>query len=214
MVFPLTTEAIDVEAVVTSDCVASEPLESVAPVSVLVAYVHTSEAVSAPPPEILEIAASMLVASTFPIEPTVVMVLVATFQILAGSAVIDAPRDVEAVRICALVLAFTTAAMDEEAVPIVVLTDVVARLISTFVAREPDVRPAPVRVRVAEIQTSEASVPKDESVRTLEFQTFVGIVSASEVEAVLMVELTEVVTAPVCVLVLALTTAATEDEAV
>ena len=184
--------------------VAREPDVRPAPVRVRVVAAQMSEAIAVPE----------------------VRVRVAAFHTLSG---MEVARDEEAARTVAsvllltalvipavaeLVLAFTTAAMDEEAVPIVVLTDVVARLISTFVAREPDVRPAPVRVRVAEIQTSEASVPKDESVRTLEFQTFVGIVSASEVEAVLMVELTEVVTAPVCVLVLALTTAATEDEAV
>jgi hypothetical protein len=51
-VFALITEASELEAVetvvptvVTSDCVASEPASSVAPVSVLVALLHTSVAI-------------------------------------------------------------------------------------------------------------------------------------------------------------------------
>jgi len=81
---------------------------------------------------------------------------------------------------------------------------VVAELMSVLVAREPEERPAPVRVRVAEFQTSEAiatpevsvllpadhisatSVPKEESVREEYVQIVPGSVAKSEVEAVLI----------------------------
>ena len=185
--FAFTTAATEVDAVCTSLSVAREPEEREAPVRVRVAADQMSVAIAVPD----------------------VSVLVAAFQTLSG---IDVARDVEAARtvasvfaltalvipeVCAFVFAFTTAAIEVEAVVTVEFTLVVARLMSAFVAREPVVKPAPVRVRVAEIHTSEASVPKDESVRTLEFHTLVGIVRASEVEAVLIVALTAEVTAPV-----------------
>ncbi len=117
----------------------------------------------------LEIAASIFVAKTFPIEPTVVNVEVATFQMLAGIAAMEAPIEVDAVRTCALVFAFTTAAIDVEALPVVAFTSATtdddAFVTSDCVASEPEVSPAPVRVRVATLHTSAASVPKDESVR-------------------------------------------------
>lgn len=74
--------------------------------------------------------------------------------------------------VCAVVFAFITAARLEEAV-----------VTSVCVARDPVERPAPVSVRVVEIHTSEASVPKEESVRVVEFQTLVGMDTASEVDA-------------------------------
>ena len=56
---------------------------------------------------------------SFPIEPVLVSVVVATFQTFAGSDVMDdaieeseTPSDVDAVNTCAFVLAFTTAAKD------------------------------------------------------------------------------------------------------
>jgi len=139
-VFTLATtdeEAVEIALIIEdvarfiSLLVESDPLFKEAPVSVRVAYVHTSAAVSDAPPLTLEIAASIFVARTLPIDPIVVMVLVATFQILAGSPAIDAPSDVEAVDMaalvfaltelttpaaCVLVLAFTTAAIEVEAV--------------------------------------------------------------------------------------------------
>ena len=74
-----------------------------------------------------------------------------------------------------MVFAFTTAASEEDAVAIVAfvfaliavwlaeiaeLSDEVAVWTSESVASEPAERPAPVSVRVAELHTSAASVPK------------------------------------------------------
>lgn len=87
---------------------------------------------------------------------------------------------------------FTTAATDDEAF-----------CTSDKVASEPDVRPAAVRVRDAALQTSVASVPNEERVRTDAFQTFTGIEVAKDEDA-----------ARIAAFVLALMTAASEEVAV
>lgn len=124
-VFAFTTDASDEEAVpivvftlvvalLISTLVASPPELSAALVSERVPYAHMSAGVSEPPP-IVERTVSILVASTFPMEPTVVMVVVATFQTAAGSALMDEPSEVEAVSTALLVFAFMTVAKDEVA---------------------------------------------------------------------------------------------------
>ena len=99
---------------------------------------------------------------------TVALVLALTLTV---SAPIAEARDDEAVlsavSVCALtvlaipavwvlVLPFTSAVTDDEAL-----------LMSACVAREPDERFAPVRVRVPLLQTSAARVPKFERLRVL-----------------------------------------------
>jgi hypothetical protein len=187
-----------------------------------------SAGVSEPPP-MVERTVSILVASTFPIEPTVVMVVVATFQTAAGSALMDEPSEVEAVSTALLVFAFmtvakdevatatllsvfafTTAARDEDAIPTRVSVfaliavwlfvmaeprDDVAVCTSLSVARLPVVSPAPVRVRVAALHTSLASVPKPVRVRTEAFQTLIGMEVASEEDAASTVAFVFVLTA-------------------
>jgi hypothetical protein len=91
----------------------------------------------------------------------------------------------------ALVLPFTTAATELDAVAttlfVLLFTAVVpavialpneeeAVLTSPCVAREPEVRPAPVRVRVPLFQISDTSVPTEVSVRAAFDQTDVEIV--------------------------------------
>lgn len=122
-VFALTTAATEEDAVCTSLRVARLPEVSPAPVRVRVPYDQISATVSEPPPTV-EIGTSIFVASTFPIEPIVVMVEVATFHTAAGRAVIDEaielrekPSEVDAVSTVASVFAFMTAARDEVAMP-------------------------------------------------------------------------------------------------
>ncbi len=103
-----------VVALLISTLVASAPELSAALVSERVPYAHMSAGVSEPPP-IVERTVSILVASTFPIEPTVVMVVVATFQTAAGSALMDEPSEVEAVSTALFVFVFITAAKEEVA---------------------------------------------------------------------------------------------------
>lgn len=67
------------------------------------------------------------------------------------------------------VFAFTSATTEDDAL-----------CTSESVAREPAVSSAPVRVRVAELQTSVASVPKLESVRVPAAHTAVAVSTASE----------------------------------
>ena len=185
-VFAFTTAATEVDAVCTSESVASEPLERAADVSVLAPYDHISAAVMPAPPDMRETAISRFETRCFPTEPGVVKVDVATFHILAGSVArvafadaSDAPSEVDAVSTAefvfavmfeaseveaAFVFAFTTAATDDD-----------ADCTSERVASDPAVRPAPVSVRVPFVQTSDASVPNDVSVRVPAAQTFVGI---------------------------------------
>lgn len=80
-------------------------------------------------------------------------------------------RDVEAVRTVAFVFAFTLAVSAVIAEP----SEEDAVCTSERVARLPEVSPAPVSVRVPFVQTSDASVPNDVSVRVPAAQTFVGI---------------------------------------
>ncbi len=154
----------------TSDKVANDPLVSPAPVRVRVAYVQTSAAESAPPLEIME---SMLIASTLPMDPIEVSVDVATFQTEYGTFAICAAREVEAVSTVAFVLLFTLAAAARTAE----LSEDVAVSTSDKVASEPDVKPAPVRVRVPLVQTSAASVPKPVRVLVPAAQTLAGMES-------------------------------------
>ena len=105
--------AKEVEAVVTSDCTASDPAERPAPVKVRVPYVQTSDAVRVEP-TVLPPKTSCL-----PAVPAVMKVEVATFQTSAANvpkvvrerAVVDqtavgmvAKRDEEAVKTVELVL--------------------------------------------------------------------------------------------------------------
>ena len=235
-VFVFTTAAIELEAVVTSDSVASEPEERPAPVRVRVPYVHTSAAVSDPPPEVmLDTAASILVASWRPIEPGAVSVELATFQTFAGmEEMLEAidervvPRDVEAVRTQALVFAIMTAASDEVAVvrPALVFAftlavpavtaaaiEVDAVVMSDCTASEPDERPAPVNVRVPFVHTSAAREPKVVRLRVPFAQTFAGM--EAMLEAIDEIEVPrELDAASTTVLVFALTTAARDEVAV
>jgi hypothetical protein len=157
----------------------------------------------------LVMVALRLVAICLPIEPVVVIVEVATFQIFVGRLVIIEPIDVEAFNTCVVVLPFTTAAIEVEAVVRLVFvfaftsatTEVEAVCTSLSVARDPAVRPAPVRVRVAEVQTSAARVPKVVREREPEAHTFAGM------EVIMLPILVE------AVLVFALTKATTEVEA-
>ena len=87
-------------------------------------------------------------------------------------------------------------------------------------AREPAVRPAPVRVRVAADQTSDANVPKVVRLRDPKLQMVAGsevIILPIEVDAfdtcVLVFELTPLTIPEVCVLVFRLMFAANEVDA-
>ena len=156
------------------------------------------------------------------------MVVVATFQTAAGSAVIDEvmelserPSEVEAVSTVAFVFALITAASDEEAVCTLVLVfafttaaiELEAVCTSSSVARLPEVSPAPVSVRVPEVQTSAASVPKPVSVREPAAQTFAGIEVMDEA-MVESVEPSEVEAVSTVAFVLVFITAARDEEAV
>ena len=110
--------------------------------------------------------------------PKPVRVRVPAAHTLVGMAVIDEVMPVSIVPIeveARLVFVLTVEATDVEALPTMVLVlvftleaielDAVVRSLS--VAREPEVKPAPVRVRVAALHTSVATVPKLVSVRAL-----------------------------------------------
>jgi hypothetical protein len=163
-----------------------------------------------------ETAVSSSVTRCLPTVPAPVSVDVATFQTAAGSAVIEEaievrenPSEDDAASTVAFVFAFTfaepavmAAAIEVEAVVTVAFTLDVALLISLLVASEPVVRPAPVRVRVADAQTSAAmavpdvrvrvpeaqisatNVPKEDSVRALYDQIESGSEAPSEEDAV------------------------------
>ena len=104
----------------------------------------------------------------------------------------------------------TAAARDDEAF-----------VTSLCTASEPELRPAPVRVRVPLVQTEEAvsaaRVPKPVRVRPAKFQTLNGIEVASDVEAarttLFVLAFTVEAMPAVCELVFAFTTAAIEEEA-
>ena len=74
-----------------------------------------------------------------------------------------------------LVFALMFAASDVDAFTSAEFKDEVAVVMSDRVASEPEVRFAPVRVRVAEDQTSSASDPSEVNVRVPAAQTLVGI---------------------------------------
>jgi hypothetical protein len=138
----------DVVAVWTSDSVAREPDESPAPVRVRVPFAHTSEA-----------RVPNVVSERVPAAHTAV----GTFVIDEASTVRVEPSEVDAVRIWRLVFVFIFDASDVDAARTVEfvfeLTAVWLALIaelreddavctSESVASEPEVRPAPVSVRV------------------------------------------------------------------
>jgi len=171
----------------------------------------------------LEMVASRLVTRCFPTLPGVVRVEVATFHTAAGRLVIELvieasvePSEVEAV----LVFAFTSATTLDEAFPTVVFVLLftlavpaltaaaseveavvtvlfmldVAELISTLVAREPTVSPAPVRVRVVASQTLAGSevmelvmVASKEPMEDEAVLVTLFTLAATEVEAVVTV---------------------------
>jgi hypothetical protein len=121
---------------------------------------------------------------------------------------------VEALRICAFVLVLITAASELDAVPTTefvfpfttAATELDAVWTSESVAREPTLRPAPVRVRVPFVHTSAASVPNVVRLRVPFAHTAAGrfkICAESDVEAV-----------NICAFVFPFTTAAIELEAV
>ena len=95
-------------------------------------------------------------------------------------------------------LPFTTAAMDEEAV-----------VISDCTAKEPEESVAAVSVRAAEDQTSDARVPKEESVRELYDHTSAGKDAIEET-----IEESVEAREAVCAFVFAFTTAVTDEVAV
>jgi hypothetical protein len=150
-------------------------------------------------------------------EPIEVRVLDVYVQTADGNEFIAEARDVEAVRIAVSVCEFTPEVMPLVCVSVCALTFVVSFAVAVFtsavVARVPELKPAPVKVRapndqiavgvvpvfveswrpvvpavmrveVATFQTSAASVPKFESVLVVLAQTAVGMVAKSEVEAV------------------------------
>jgi hypothetical protein len=155
-VFALTTAATELDAVETSDAVARDPELRPAPVSVRVPFTHTSAARV----------------------PNVVRLRVPFAQTAAGIPVTDAateaiedPSEEEAVfsevfvfALTATVPAETAAPSDELAVPIAVFVfaftlavpaltaapnELEALVTSDWSASEPELRPAPVSVRVA-----------------------------------------------------------------
>jgi len=175
-------EPSDEVAVSTSDNVASEPLLSPAPVRVRVPFVHTSAASVPKPVRVREPAAQTLAGidamelaieeSEEPSEED------AASTVLFVLALMTEAREVDAVRTVASVLLFTLAVPAEIADP----SEEVAVWTSDRVARLPEVRPAPVRVLVPLVQTSEASVPKPVRVREPAAQTLAGI---DEIELVM-----------------------------
>ena len=95
---------------------------SPAPVNVLVPFVHTSAA-SVPKPVSVRVPAAHTAAGIEEMEEAIVPSCV--------------PIEEEAVSTTALVFAFMTEASEEDAVPTVVFTLVVAALMSAFVASDP-----------------------------------------------------------------------------
>ncbi len=108
----------DVEAFVTSDCTARDPLERAAPVSVLTLLVHTSAAKV----------------------PNVVRDLLVYDQIVAGNEARVEASEVEAFNTVELVLALTTPAIDDEAVPTMLFVFALTAEVPAvmFVARDVD----------------------------------------------------------------------------
>jgi hypothetical protein len=166
-------------AVCTSESVAKDPAESPAPVKVLVPFVQTSAASVPKPVRVRVPAAQTAVAVSEASVPKVVSERVVAVQTLVG---IVRASEVEAV----LVFAFTSATTEED-----------ADWISDKVASEPAESPAPVNVRVPDVQTSAASVPNVVSDRDAALHTAVGMVAASEVVAVCMSVRTAVAISPV-----------------
>ncbi len=99
-------------------------------------------------------------------------------------ALVRATIEDEAVATTELVLLFTSLVMLAVAEFVFELTeamiDVDAELRSESVASEPDVRPAPVRVRVPFDHTSDAKVPNVVRVRVPADQTLAGIAVIAE----------------------------------
>ncbi len=87
--------------------------------------------------------------------------------------------DDDAVKIELLVLVL----MFDSLVVIAEASDDEAELTSDTVASDPEVRPAPVRVRVPFVQTSVTRVPKDDRVRPEADQIAAGKAAKSEEEA-------------------------------
>ncbi len=210
----LTVAATELEAVCTSLCVAREPELKPAPVSVRVAEAHTSvtrvpnevrvrplKAQTSAGIEAIDVTMDeMRAPSDEDAAVTMVLVLAFTTAAIEDEAVcnsasdtasmpaIAVPRDeeaalvvplttaaieLEAVATIALVFAFTTAAIEEDAAcrsesvrPLPPLAFISATIeldavcTSLCVASEPEVKPAPVSVRVAEAHTSVTRVPK------------------------------------------------------
>lgn len=187
----------------------------------------------------LDMVASTLIASCFPIDPGTVSVLDATFQIDAGSAVIEEaidaieePSDVDAASTAVFVLPFTTAAIELDAMSVCAFTFAVTPAVAVFVfalttaaieldaaltsdwsASEPELKPAPVSVRVPFVHTSAASVPNVVRLRVPFAQTLPGIAVIDDA-SVVRVEPSDVEAVNTALLVFPFITAASEVVAV
>ena len=143
----------EVEAVKRFAAVASEPEDNVASLRLRVAYVQTSTAAKAVDVRVLVPFAHTSAASV----PNVVKDLDADAHTLIG--IVEA-NDVDAVRTVAVVFALIVVTAE------VMFADILVDALVTSVctAIEPELRDAPVRVRVTLPQMSETRVPTDVSV--------------------------------------------------
>ena len=147
---------------VTFAAVAKEPEVNDASVRLRVLYVHTSEAVRVePPPVPLE--------SAIPVVPGAVSVLVATFHTSAA----NVPKLVK-----------ERVPEDQTARGIVETSDEDAFKISDCIASDPELRPAPVNVRVVAPQISDAIATPDVSERVPTPQTAVATSVTNEPKSV------------------------------
>ena len=160
VVFALMPEASEVEALPTTVLVFE--LTAVVPAEIAAASEDDEFATAVLTPEIAE-ARDVEADNTLPFAVVT----------LAETVASDAPRDVEAARTVAFVLAFTPAASDEDAFKTVVLTpeiafarDVEADVTSDWRAKAPEVSVPAVSVRVPNDQTSEAVRPVEFVART------------------------------------------------
>jgi len=190
LVFPFTTAAREVDAVVTV-------VDRVATCEFVLVFTLAVPAVIAEPSEVEAVVTSDWSASEPEESPAPVSVRVAAAHTLVGMLPIELvivarsdPIEDEAVFVTLLTLAAT----EVEAVPtmllVLVFTLDVAELISTLVASEPTLRPAPVRVRVAAAQTlvgievmEDVIVARSEPIEDEAVLVLLFTLAATEVEA-------------------------------
>jgi len=219
LVLELIPATTDDDAVCTSDCVASEPASSEAPVRVRVALDHTSTArlpkvvklrvpdahTAAGIPDMEEATEE----STEPSEEDAAVTIELVFELTVAA------TDEDAVATTASVLALTAEVMPAVAELVLALTTAARELdavsISDCVASEPELSEAPVSVRVPALHTSAASEPNEESVLVPYDHTSAGIVRNDEIieESVVPRDEDAAVTTA---LVLALTSSATDED--